>query len=187
MLVTFIQEYSNSYRTYKQQGLTRMWFLIGKCCAFQILSPSPVLQKKIFQPIKTELSPTQSCISPAVFTPNPSTQDTQMSRSVLEEGSRASKGVESKPSDCKPLQTSLEKGECTISYYWGVPFCPMGQNPDEYTRVIMCQMEVYEKSLKEAQRELLHKADWGQPVSDMSCIHSVKTSNYNSYIQGHRN
>ncbi|KTF83657.1 hypothetical protein cypCar_00024893 [Cyprinus carpio] len=130
----------------------------------EILSPSPVLQKKIFQPIKTELSPTQSCISPAVFTPNLSTQDTQMSRSVLEEGSRASKGVESKPSDCKPLQTSLEKGECTISYYWGVPFCPMGQNPDEYTRVILCQMEVYEKSLKEAQRELLRKADWGQPV-----------------------
>ncbi|XP_016366521.1 BRCA1-A complex subunit RAP80-like isoform X1 [Sinocyclocheilus rhinocerous] len=130
----------------------------------EVLSPSPVLHKNIFQPIKTELSPTQSCISPAIFTPNPSTQDTQMSRSVLEEGSRAFKGVEFKPSDCKPPHTSVEKGECTISYYWGVPFCPMGQNPDEYTRVILCQMEVYEKSLKEAQRELLRKADWGQPV-----------------------
>ncbi|XP_059398442.1 BRCA1-A complex subunit RAP80-like isoform X2 [Carassius carassius] len=130
----------------------------------EFISPSPVLHKNIFQPVKTELSPTQSCISPAVFTPNPSTQDTQMSRSVLEEGSRTSKGVEFKPSDCKTPHTSLEKGECTISYFWGVPFCPMGQNPDEYTRVILCQMEVYEKSLKEAQRELLRKADWGEPV-----------------------
>ncbi|XP_052392389.1 BRCA1-A complex subunit RAP80 isoform X1 [Carassius gibelio] len=130
----------------------------------EFISPSPVLHKNIFQPVKTELSPTQSCISPAVFTPNPYTQDTQMSRSVLEEGSGALKGVEFKPSDCKPPHTSLEKGECTISYFWGVPFCPMGQNPDEYTRVILCQMEVYEKSLKEAQRELLRKADWGEPV-----------------------
>ncbi|XP_016347454.1 BRCA1-A complex subunit RAP80-like isoform X2 [Sinocyclocheilus anshuiensis] len=131
----------------------------------EVLSPSPVLCKeKIFKPIKTKLSPTQSCISPATITLYSSTQDTQMSRSVLEEDSKASKGVEFKSSDCKSPHSSVEKGECTISYYWGVPFCPMGQNPDEYTRVIMCQMEVYEKSLKEAQRELLHKADWGQPV-----------------------
>ncbi|XP_016123182.1 BRCA1-A complex subunit RAP80-like [Sinocyclocheilus grahami] len=131
----------------------------------EVLSPSPVLCKeKIFKPIKTKLSPTQSCISPATITLYSSTQDTQMSRSVLEEDSKASKGVEFKSSDWKSPHSSVEKGECTISYYWGVPFCPMGQNPDEYTRVIMCQMEVYEKSLKEAQRELLHKAHWGQPV-----------------------
>ncbi|XP_052443487.1 BRCA1-A complex subunit RAP80 isoform X2 [Carassius gibelio] len=130
----------------------------------EVLSPSPVLCKeKIFKPIKTKLSSTQSCISPATITLYSSTQDTQMSRSVLEEDSKASKGVEFKSSGCKSPRASVEKGEC-ISYYWGVPFCPMGQNPDEYTRVIMCQMEVYEKSLKEAQRELLHKADWGQPV-----------------------
>ncbi|XP_042603437.1 BRCA1-A complex subunit RAP80 isoform X1 [Cyprinus carpio] len=131
----------------------------------EVLSPSPVLCKeKIFKPIKTELSPTQSCISPTIITLCSSTQDTQMSRSVLEEDLKASKGITFKSSDCKSPHSSVEKGECTISYYWGVPFCPMGQNPDEYTRVIMCQMEVYEKSLKEAQRELLHKADWGQPV-----------------------
>ncbi|XP_048021155.1 BRCA1-A complex subunit RAP80 isoform X5 [Megalobrama amblycephala] len=128
----------------------------------EVLSPSPV--KKIFRPIRPELSPDQSCISSTTITLDPSTQDTQMSQSVLEEVSRASKAAESKPSDCNPPHTSVEKGQCTISYYWGVPFCPVGQNPDEYTRVIMCQMEVYEKSLKEAQRELLRKADWGQPV-----------------------
>ncbi|XP_051733107.1 BRCA1-A complex subunit RAP80 isoform X3 [Ctenopharyngodon idella] len=132
----------------------------------EVLSPSPV--KKIFRPIRTELSPNQSCISSTTITLDPSTQDTQMSRSVLEEDSRASKATESKPTDCKPQHTSVEKGQCTISYYWGVPFCPVGQNPDEYTRVIMCQMEVYEKSLKEAQRELLRKADWGQPVCPRS-------------------
>ncbi|XP_067280788.1 BRCA1-A complex subunit RAP80 isoform X2 [Pseudorasbora parva] len=128
----------------------------------EVLSPSPV--KKCFRPIRTKISPNQSCFSSATITLDPSTQDTQMSRSILEEDSRASKGAESQPSDCKPPHTSVEKGQCTISYYWGVPFCPMGQSPDEYTRVIMCQMEVYEKSLKEAQRRLLRKVDWGQPV-----------------------
>uniref|UniRef100_A0A4W5NHX5 Ubiquitin interaction motif-containing protein 1 n=1 Tax=Hucho hucho TaxID=62062 RepID=A0A4W5NHX5_9TELE len=51
-----------------------------------------------------------------------------------------------------------------VRYYWGVPFCPRGQNPDAYTQVIMSQLEVYEKSLKEAQRGLLRKAGWGEPV-----------------------
>ncbi|XP_039534189.1 nucleolar and coiled-body phosphoprotein 1 [Pimephales promelas] len=127
----------------------------------EVVFPSPV--KKIS--IRTGLSPNQSCVSSATITLDSSTQGTQMSRSVLEEDSRASKGAESQPSDRKPTHTSVgKKGPCTISYYWGVPFCPMGQSPDEYTRVIMCQMEVYEKSLKEAQRKLLRKADWGQPV-----------------------
>lgn len=49
-------------------------------------------------------------------------------------------------------------------YYWGVPFCPRGRDPDEYTQVILAQLEVYEKSLKSAQRGLLHKAAWGDPV-----------------------
>lgn len=132
-------------------------------CSEEILSPSPVLHKeKIIRPLKIEISPTQSHVSSSTI--NPSTQDTQMSRSVLEQDSRASRGAESKPSLCKAPHSSEENGERTVNYYWGVPFCPMGQNPDEYTRVIMCQMEVYEKSLKEAQRELLRKADWGKPV-----------------------
>lgn len=129
----------------------------------EILSPSPILHKeKIIRPLKIEISPTQSHVSSSTI--NPSTQDTEMSRSVLEQDSRASRGAEFKPSYCKASRSSEENGERTVTYYWGVPFCPMGQNPDEYTRVIMCQMEVYEKSLKEAQRELLRKADWGKPV-----------------------
>lgn len=54
--------------------------------------------------------------------------------------------------------------QSTVHYYWGVPFCPRGLNPDQYTKVIVAQMEVYEKSLKQAQRRLMKKVDWGEPV-----------------------
>ncbi|CAJ1063288.1 BRCA1-A complex subunit RAP80 isoform X2 [Xyrichtys novacula] len=52
----------------------------------------------------------------------------------------------------------------TVYYHWGVPFCPRGVNPDSYTQVILAQMEVYEKSLKQAQRCLLRKVEWGEAV-----------------------
>lgn len=86
-------------------------------------------------------------------------------------------------------------GSSTVHYYWGVPFCPRGLDPDSYTRVkiykikgasviiqvhlftenfllalfcvsqvILAQMEVYEKSLKQAQRGLLRKAEWGEAI-----------------------
>uniref|UniRef100_A0A8C5S8N4 BRCA1-A complex subunit RAP80 n=1 Tax=Laticauda laticaudata TaxID=8630 RepID=A0A8C5S8N4_LATLA len=51
-----------------------------------------------------------------------------------------------------------------VHYYWGVPFCPKGIDPNKYTQVIMCQLEVYQKSLKRAQRQLLQKKPFGQPV-----------------------
>lgn len=59
---------------------------------------------------------------------------------------------------------SMPRGEGAVHYYWGVPFCPQGLNPDDYTKVILCQLEVYEKSLKQAQRGLLRKVEWGEPV-----------------------
>ncbi|KAM6907193.1 uncharacterized protein uimc1 [Xenentodon cancila] len=62
----------------------------------------------------------------------------------------------------QPLREPL--GEQTVHYYWGVPFCPRGLDPDTYTKVIEAQMEVYEKSLKEAQRRLLKKVDWGDAI-----------------------
>ncbi|XP_075774819.1 BRCA1-A complex subunit RAP80 [Pelodiscus sinensis] len=52
----------------------------------------------------------------------------------------------------------------TVHYYWGVPFCPKGVDPNQYTQVILCQLEVYQKSLKRAQRRLLHKKEFGDPV-----------------------
>ncbi|KAM3845687.1 BRCA1-A complex subunit RAP80 isoform 3-T7 [Vipera latastei] len=51
-----------------------------------------------------------------------------------------------------------------VHYYWGVPFCPKGIDPNKYTQVIMCQLEVYQKSLKRAQRQLLLKKPFGQPI-----------------------
>ncbi|XP_044133172.1 BRCA1-A complex subunit RAP80-like [Bufo gargarizans] len=70
------------------------------------------------------------------------------------------KGIES--SDCRAGKTNQSGG--TVHYYWGVPFCPKGVDPSEYTKVILCQLEVYQKSLKSAQRQLLHKMDYGQPI-----------------------
>ncbi|XP_037544140.1 uncharacterized protein uimc1 [Nematolebias whitei] len=55
-------------------------------------------------------------------------------------------------------------GGPTVHYYWGVPFCPGGLDPDTYTQVILAQMEVYQTSLKRAQRCLLRKAEWGEAV-----------------------
>lgn len=52
----------------------------------------------------------------------------------------------------------------TVHYYWGIPFCPRGLDPDRYTQVIVAQMEVFEKSLKMAQRNLLRKAEWGEGI-----------------------
>ncbi|XP_030601508.1 BRCA1-A complex subunit RAP80 isoform X4 [Archocentrus centrarchus] len=61
-------------------------------------------------------------------------------------------------------QSGEPAGSTTVHYYWGVPFCPRGLDPDTYTQVIVAQMEVYEKSLKRAQRCLLRKAEWGEAV-----------------------
>ncbi|XP_075020441.1 BRCA1-A complex subunit RAP80 isoform X3 [Calonectris borealis] len=57
-----------------------------------------------------------------------------------------------------------EEARDTVHYYWGIPFCPKGVDPNQYTKVILCQLEVYQKSLKQAQRQLLHKKEFGNPV-----------------------
>ncbi|KYO19230.1 BRCA1-A complex subunit RAP80 isoform A [Alligator mississippiensis] len=56
----------------------------------------------------------------------------------------------------------LEEGKDTVHYYWGIPFCPKGADPNQYTQVILCQLEVYQKSLKQAQRRLLHKKEFAR-------------------------
>ncbi|XP_071615015.1 BRCA1-A complex subunit RAP80 isoform X2 [Heliangelus exortis] len=58
----------------------------------------------------------------------------------------------------------------TVHYYWGIPFCPKGVDPNQYTKVILCQLEVYQKSLKQAQRQLLHKKEFGNPVVPNSSL-----------------
>ncbi|XP_024597927.1 BRCA1-A complex subunit RAP80 isoform X1 [Neophocaena asiaeorientalis asiaeorientalis] len=64
------------------------------------------------------------------------------------------------PADAKGLQ---DIGG-TVHYFWGIPFCPAGVDPNQYTKVILCQLEVYQKSLKMAQRQLLKKKGFGEPV-----------------------
>ncbi|XP_015453527.1 BRCA1-A complex subunit RAP80 isoform X2 [Pteropus alecto] len=62
--------------------------------------------------------------------------------------------------DAKGLQDSGG----TVHYFWGIPFCPAGVDPNQYTKVILCQLEVYQKSLKMAQRQLFKKKGFGEPV-----------------------
>lgn len=62
--------------------------------------------------------------------------------------------------DAKGIQNSGG----TVHYFWGIPFCPAGIDPNQYTKVILCQLEVYQKSLKMAQRQLLKKKGFGEPV-----------------------
>lgn len=64
------------------------------------------------------------------------------------------------PADTKGLQDTGG----TVHYYWGIPFCPAGVDPNQYTNVILCQLEVYQKSLKMAQRQLVKKRGFGEPV-----------------------
>ncbi|NWU11605.1 UIMC1 protein, partial [Cephalopterus ornatus] len=63
-----------------------------------------------------------------------------------------------------------EEARDTVHYYWGIPFCPKGVDPNQYTKVILCQLEVYQKSLKQAQRQLLHKKEFGNPVVPSSSV-----------------
>ncbi|XP_006158939.1 BRCA1-A complex subunit RAP80 isoform X3 [Tupaia chinensis] len=64
------------------------------------------------------------------------------------------------PADARGLQDI----EGTVHYFWGIPFCPPAVDPNQYTKVILCQLEVYQKCLKMAQRQLLKKKGFGEPV-----------------------
>ncbi|XP_056425865.1 LOW QUALITY PROTEIN: BRCA1-A complex subunit RAP80 [Hyla sarda] len=80
--------------------------------------------------------------------------------------------------DCRSNKSSQSGG--TVHYYWGVPFCPKGVDPSEYTKVILCQLEVYQKSLKTAQRQLVHKVDYGEPIH----LVALSKQNVKDEIQG---
>ncbi|NXG72417.1 UIMC1 protein, partial [Baryphthengus martii] len=81
---------------------------------------------------------------------------------------------DSTPELCAPNATEerhkQEEARDTVHYYWGIPFCPKGVDPNQYTKVILCQLEVYQKSLKQAQRQLLHKKEFGNPVVPSSSL-----------------
>ncbi|XP_051903141.1 BRCA1-A complex subunit RAP80 isoform X2 [Hippocampus zosterae] len=72
--------------------------------------------------------------------------------------------LETNGSSCSVNTQQSVPAPSLVHYYWGVPFCPRGLDADAYTQVIVAQMELYEKSLKEAQRCLLRKAEWGDAI-----------------------
>ncbi|XP_007951131.1 BRCA1-A complex subunit RAP80 [Orycteropus afer afer] len=101
----------------------------------------------------------------------------------LTEHTQCGKPQESTGRGCAFLQTAQGRGDTsrhclptlanardvqsiggTVHYFWGIPFCPAGVDPDQYTKVILCQLEVYQKSLKMAQRQLLNKKRFGEPL-----------------------
>ncbi|GAA6072231.1 BRCA1-A complex subunit RAP80 isoform X1, partial [Tachysurus ichikawai] len=127
----------------------------------KIIHPSPVFpQGRASCAGKPKLSPTQLCSSSPSAITTPDSNHTKSSSQVQSEQTNVSR----KSSDSRLSSAAEGKDIGVVSYFWGVPFCPKGQSPDDYTRVIVTQLEVYEKSLKEAQRRLLHKADWGLPA-----------------------
>ncbi|XP_047661498.1 BRCA1-A complex subunit RAP80 isoform X3 [Tachysurus fulvidraco] len=127
----------------------------------KIIHPSPVFpQGRASCAGKPKLSPTQLCPSSPSAITTPDSNHTKSSSQVQSEQPNVSR----KSSDSRLSSAAEGKDIGVVSYFWGIPFCPKGQSPDDYTRVILTQLEVYEKSLKEAQRRLLHKADWGLPV-----------------------
>ncbi|XP_077597354.1 uncharacterized protein uimc1 isoform X2 [Stigmatopora nigra] len=71
-------------------------------------------------------------------------------------------------SSCSLNEQECVPSEPVVHYYWGVPFCPRGLDPDAYTQVIVTQFDVYAKCLKEAQKSLLKKAPWGDPILPLS-------------------
>ncbi|XP_038651148.1 BRCA1-A complex subunit RAP80 [Scyliorhinus canicula] len=70
----------------------------------------------------------------------------------------------SAPSKSSSLRGNLTNTAGLVHYFWGIPFCPSNLDPDEYTSVILCQLETYEKCLKQAQSQLLRKLEFGLPV-----------------------
>ncbi|XP_078062926.1 uncharacterized protein LOC144488707, partial [Mustelus asterias] len=70
----------------------------------------------------------------------------------------------SAPSKAHTLGGHLTNGGGLVHYFWGIPFCPSSLDPDEYTSVILCQLETYEKCLKQAQSQLVKKLEFGPPV-----------------------
>ncbi|XP_074865904.1 BRCA1-A complex subunit RAP80 isoform X2 [Carettochelys insculpta] len=85
------------------------------------------------------------------------------SGSLCTEHVERSEGPENAPRTAEE-PCEQENGRDSVHYYWGVPFCPKGVDPNQYTQVILCQLEVYQKSLKQAQRQLLQKKGFGDPV-----------------------
>ncbi|XP_055004565.1 BRCA1-A complex subunit RAP80 isoform X2 [Boleophthalmus pectinirostris] len=115
--------------------------------AMPVVSPSPVFPEEKCESHQTEREAEESA---------PTQNDSRAAGARSQSATLSQSAV--------PGVSGGSTGQDTVHYYWGVPFCPRGLDPNLYTKVIVAQMEVYEKSLKQAQRGLLHKLEWGGPV-----------------------
>ncbi|XP_055498524.1 BRCA1-A complex subunit RAP80 isoform X2 [Leucoraja erinacea] len=68
------------------------------------------------------------------------------------------------PGRAVPPPPAGESRDQPVNYFWGIPFCPAGLDPDQYTRVLLCQLQAYERCLKRAQSRSLTKAHFGPPL-----------------------
>lgn len=85
-----------------------------------------------------------------------------MENAAMNNGDAFSKHTCQSPAN---MLAKKQQNDCSVHYYWGIPFCPNGQDPNAYTQVILCQLEVYEKSLKTSQRQLLKKTKYDEPIN----------------------
>uniref|UniRef100_A0A8D0APX6 BRCA1-A complex subunit RAP80 n=1 Tax=Sander lucioperca TaxID=283035 RepID=A0A8D0APX6_SANLU len=124
-------------------------------------SPSPVFPEE--RPVHQGGS--QAASASPELNCRPSNSSTSTGRQQLSTTEREPRPISSQGAVSRASAPPGEPaGGPMVHYYWGVPFCPRGLDPDKYTQVILAQMEVYEKSLKQAQRCLLRKAEWGEAV-----------------------
>ncbi|XP_026183635.1 BRCA1-A complex subunit RAP80 isoform X2 [Mastacembelus armatus] len=120
-------------------------------------SPSPVFpEERPVQQADVQAAALNHVASPGT----PESSSSQLSTTEQDPQPASSEGVAIRAI----AQAREPTGGQTVHYYWGVPFCPRGLDPDSYTQVILAQLEVYEKSLKQAQRCLLRKAEWGEAI-----------------------
>ncbi|TNN56189.1 BRCA1-A complex subunit RAP80 [Liparis tanakae] len=137
-----------------------------RCGGPPVGSPSPVFPQEaaVHRGDGEDASLSRAAASPGTNC-RPSTSSTSTSGQLPSTAERGPRPIGSQGSVSRAAAPPRGRaGGPTVHYYWGVPFCPRGVDPDEYTQVILGHMEVYEKSLKQAQRGLLRKAEWGEAV-----------------------
>ncbi|XP_038161001.1 BRCA1-A complex subunit RAP80-like [Cyprinodon tularosa] len=154
--VNGISEGCNSAEKEVTSDMTLVWSEEDDDDETPVVSPSPVFAE-------------QEKVVPRVSQPGSSVNDVSEAGQKCSQQPCCTSGQELYPvsrqgvtRESPPPRES--SGDQMIHYYWGVPFCPRGLDPDTYTQVIVAQMEVYEKSLKQVQRGLLRKAEWGKAI-----------------------
>ncbi|XP_024864583.1 BRCA1-A complex subunit RAP80 isoform X2 [Kryptolebias marmoratus] len=150
----------SSSKTQLTSDMTLVWSDEDEDDNTPVGSPSPVFPEE--KPLHQADGQAASLTQEAAASQGKTRSGCRTQISTTEEESHP---ISRQEEDCRASSPPGESsGGPTVHYYWGVPFCPQGLDPDTYTQVILAQMEVYQASLKRAQRSLLRKAEWGGPI-----------------------